>query len=166
MLEFSQHILKWTYLAFIRSVGYIYKILLHVYLHGSPEWAATLSINVLPGAQSSGYTQCPLQGQASPSEFVCTTSPYGGSSLVFCCPGAWEAHQTQESNLSIVLLLVYCDISLSGQSDKPYMASPHERTAAASSRCCSADWPWTVKLGFKNSVTVVVHCVFERKMWF
>jgi len=27
-------------------------------------------------------------------------SPYGASSLVFCCPSAWEVHQTLESNLS------------------------------------------------------------------
>lgn len=82
--------------------------------------------------------------------------PYGGLSLVFCCPGAWEVHQTLESNLSTALFLLYCDISLSGQSDKSHMASPHERAAAASSRCCSADCPWSGKVGFKNSIWVIV----------
>lgn len=64
-----------------------------------------------------------------------TTSPYGGSSLAFCCPGDTEFHQALESNLTTVLFLLYCDISLSGQSDKSHMTSPHERTDRASSRC-------------------------------
>lgn len=115
-----------------------------------------MSLSVLPGARSSVYILCPLLGRASPSGSACTTPPYGSSSLVFCCPGAWEVHQTQESNLSTALFPLYCDISLSGQSDKSHMASPHERTAAASSRCCSADCPWSGKLGFKNSIRVIV----------
>lgn len=105
-------------------------------------WVSCNPVSVLPRAQSSIYTHCPLQGQASPSGSACTTSPYGGSSLVFCCLGAFEVHQTRESNLSTALFLLYCDISLSGQSDKSHMASPHERTAAASSRCCSVDMEW------------------------
>lgn len=118
-----------------------------------------------PRSLCSGYTHCSVQAQHPPFG-SCTTSPYGGSSLVFCCPGAWEVHQTLESNLATVLFLLYCDISLSGQSDKSHMASPHERTAAASSRCCSADWPWSRKLGFKNSIPVIVYCVLEGKMRF
>lgn len=67
-----------------------------------------------------------------------TTSPYGGSSLAFCCPGDTEFHQALESNLTTVLFLLYCDISLAGQSDKSHMTSLHERTDRASSRCCRA----------------------------
>lgn len=63
-----------------------------------------------------------------------TTSPYGGSSLVFCCPGDTEFHQALEANLTTVLFLLYCDISLAGQSDKSHMTSSHERTDRASSR--------------------------------
>lgn len=131
-------------------------------------WTATMSLSVLPGAPSSVYILCPLLGWASPLGSARTTSPYGGSSLVFRCHGAWEVHQTRESNLSTALFLLYCDISLSGQSDKSHMASPHERTAAASSRCCSADCPWSGKLGFKNSIGVCVKgiTVLEGEMWF
>lgn len=85
-------------------------------------------------------------GTGIPSRVCLYHPPYGGSSLVFCCPGAWEFHQTLESNLSTALILLYCDISLSGQSDKSHMASPHERTTAASSRCCAVDGPWSGKL--------------------
>lgn len=67
-----------------------------------------------------------------------TTSPYGGPSLAFCCPGDTEFHQALESNLSTVLFQLYCDISLSSQSDKSHMTSPRERTDRASSRRCRA----------------------------
>lgn len=114
--------------------------LLHVHL----LWAlARVSCNHVIKCAAWSPEQCiytlSSAGTGIPSRVCLYHPPYGGSSLVFCCPSAWEVHQTLESNLSTALFLLYCDISLSGQSDKSHMASLHERTTAASSRCCSAD---------------------------
>lgn len=115
-----------------------------------------MSLSVQPGAAELCIYTLSSAGTGIPSRFCLSHPPYGGLSLVFCCPGAWEVHQTLESNFSPAQFLLYCDISLSDQSDKSHMASPHERTTAASSRCCSADCPWSGKLGFKNSLCVIV----------
>ena len=111
---------------------------------------ATMSLSVLPRAPEQCIYTLSSAGTGIPSRVCLSHPPYGGLSLVFCCPGASEGHQTPESNFSTALALLYCDISLSGQSDKSHMASPHERTTAASSRCCCAHWPWSGKLGFQD----------------
>lgn len=71
----------------------------HLYLFMGP-WPGEL--------QPCHYVRCPEQciytlssaGTGIPIRVCLYHPPYGASSLVFCCPGAWEVHQTPESNLS------------------------------------------------------------------
>lgn len=78
--------------------------------------------------------RCPLRAAGFMScTGMVTTSPYGGSSFISVA-SATEFHQAPESNLTTVLFLLNCDISLSGQSDKTHMTSPLGRTDRARSR--------------------------------
>lgn len=103
-----------------------------------------MSLSVLPGAQRSVYILCPLQRWASPAGSVPPSIWW--LVISFLLPWCLGGSSDPSIDVSIAQFLLYCDISLYGQSDKSHMTSPHERTTAASSRCCSAHCPWSGKL--------------------
>lgn len=116
-------------------------------------------VSVLPGAQSRVWTQCPPQDRAFPSGLCLYLLPIWWLFIHFLLPCCLWGSSTLKSNLSTALVLFFflnCGIFFFSQSDKSLMASPHERTAAASSRCCSIEWPWSGILGFKT----VLHLLF------
>lgn len=92
--------------------------------------------------------RCPLRFMSCTG--MVTTSPYGGSSFISVAPAF---HQAPQSNLTTVLFLLNCDISLSGQSDKSHMTSPHGRTDRARSRCRIAVIQEINKKGGQDGIT-------------
>lgn len=94
--------------------------------------------------------------------------PYGASSLVFCCHGALEVHQTQVSNLFTAYFYSSVTfLSLANQISHTWLH--HTKEQQQPQAHVALQTALSGKLGFKNGISVIVvksSLSLEGEIWF